>query len=92
MGGLQNQIRLDGHSFNLERGQVGFGGYQPGLAGFRVAGAVLHEADFFGEHYAPGEAVAVLVPAHISGVGVVAQGHCQLDGDEQGQGDCRHGS
>ena len=84
LGGLQNQVGLDGHSFRLEWGQVGVREYEPGLAGVRAADAVLDESGLFGQHYAPGETVALLVPADIAGVGVMAQRQGDLQDDEQG--------
>ncbi len=73
MRALQYHIRLDRHTLSLQRREVFL---RVDKAAERVVGAadaVLGVADLFGEHHAPGEAVAFIVPAHIAGVGEVAQ-------------------
>ena len=70
---LQYHIRLDRHTLRLQRREVIL---RVDKAAERVVGAahaVLRVADLFGEHHAPREAVAFIVPAHIAGVGEVTQ-------------------
>ena len=73
MRALQYHIRLDRHTLGLQRREVFLRVNQSAEAAFGAAHAVLRVADFFGEHHAPREAVAFIVPAHIAGIGEVAQ-------------------
>ena len=73
MRALQYHIRLDRHALRLQRREVFLRVDKPATAAFGAAHAVLRVADLFGEHHAPRKAVAFIVPAHIAGVGEVAQ-------------------
>ena len=73
MRALQYHIGLDRHALGLQRREVFLRVNQSAEAVFGAAHAVLRVADLFGEHHAPRKAVAFIVPAHIAGVGEVAQ-------------------
>ena len=73
MRALQYHIGLDRHTLRLQRREVFLQVDKPATATFGAAHAVLRVADLFGEHHAPRESVAFIVPAHIAGVGEVAQ-------------------
>lgn len=70
---LQYHIGLDRHALGLQRREVFLRGDQSAAPVVRAAHAVLRVADLFGEHHAPRKAVAFIVPAHIAGVGEMAQ-------------------
>ena len=50
-----------------------------------MAYPVLHEPGLFGKHYAPGQPIPLLSPAHIAGVGVMAQRQGDLQQGKEGQ-------
>ena len=86
-GGLLDHVGLERHAFHLQRRQVLVRFNEPGLPGYGVAHAVLHEANLFGQHHPPRKAVSLLVPPDIAGIREMAQGKGQLHRGEQRQPD-----